>query len=69
MLIRFFKENDLVGCGGDPQPMRLQMRVGVHVWVHVGVRVGVQTIYELKKACVILTLFNILRNTQTSGKL
>ena len=24
MLIRFFKENDLIGCGGDPQPIRLQ---------------------------------------------
>ena len=24
MLIRFFKENDLIGCDGDPQPIRLQ---------------------------------------------
>ena len=25
MLIRFFKENDLIGCGGDIQPIRLQV--------------------------------------------
>ena len=25
MLIRFFKENDLIGCGGDTQPIRLQV--------------------------------------------
>ena len=25
MLIRFFKENDLIGCGGDHQPIRLQV--------------------------------------------
>ena len=24
MLIRFLKENDLIGCGGDPQPIRLK---------------------------------------------
>ena len=29
MLIRFFKENDLIGCGGDPQPIRLQEHTGV----------------------------------------
>ena len=25
MLIRFFKEIDLIGCGGDTQPIRLQV--------------------------------------------
>ena len=30
MLIRFFKENNLIGCGGDPQPIRLQVCAGVH---------------------------------------
>ena len=25
MFIRFFKENDLIGCGGDTQPIRLQV--------------------------------------------
>ena len=25
MLIRFFKANDLIGCGGDTQPIRLQV--------------------------------------------
>ena len=25
MLIRFFKEFDLIGCGGDTQPIRLQV--------------------------------------------
>ena len=48
MLIRFFKENDLIGCGGDPQPITLQVwigmdmgvRVGVHIGLHVGVCIG-----------------------------
>ena len=31
MLIMFFKENDLIGCGGDPQPIRLQVHIGVCV--------------------------------------
>ena len=32
MLIRFFKEIDLIGCGGDPQPIRLQVCAqGLHV--------------------------------------
>ena len=46
MLIRFFKENDLIGCGVDPQAIRLQgvcigVCIGVHKGVHVGVSVGV----------------------------
>ena len=42
MLIRFFKEFDLIGCGGDTQPIRLQVGTlsqsdyrcaqGVRVW-------------------------------------
>ena len=44
MLIRFFKENDLIGCGGDPQPIRLQVHRGACRGVHrmcIGVHVGV----------------------------
>ena len=43
MLIRFSKENDLIGCGMDPQPIRLQMRAGVCTQgcVHRGVGAGV----------------------------
>ena len=36
MLIRFFKENDLIGSGGDPQPIRLQVYIGVHIGVCLG---------------------------------
>ena len=45
MLIRFFKENNLIGCGGDPQPIRLQVCAGVHVQgcMHRGVDIGVHT--------------------------
>ena len=53
MLIRFYKENDLIGCGGDPQP------VGVRIGVRIGVGIGVRTIYEHGPTCGILTLFNI----------
>ena len=74
MLIRFFKENDVIGYGGDPQTIRLQECIGVHIGVSVGIRIGVRigvhvgvhvgvhmrTIYEHEPACVILTLFNIL---------
>ena len=35
MLIRFFKENDLIGCGGDPQPIRLQVWIGMCMGVYV----------------------------------
>ena len=41
MLIRFFKENYLIGCGGDPQPIRLPVHAqgcvcrGVHAGVCV----------------------------------
>ena len=31
MLIRCFKENDLIGCGGDPQSIRLGVCIGVHI--------------------------------------
>ena len=34
MLIRLLKANDLIGCGGDPQPMRLQRCASVHVPLH-----------------------------------
>ena len=57
MLIRFFKENDLIDCGGDPQPIRLQ--VCAHGCACRDVRAGVRMICEHEPACVILTLFNI----------
>ena len=39
MLIRFFKENDLIGCVEDPQPIRLQ--VHVQGCIHKGACAGV----------------------------
>ena len=41
MLIRFFKENDLIGCGGDPHPIRLGVPIGVRIEMHIGVHIGV----------------------------